>query len=230
MIDKLKKKNDELIPNKTLEDILNSENEKENKENLEFYIKENELLNNEINSLKEQLIIKNKDNIEIKKLNDENIKLKIKNEELLTNNKNIKNKLDEYQKQEIKNKLISMKNKLSNTMTKLRSANNNKEKENYEKQINALKKLREEEKNNYESQIKKIKMELVVIKMKNAKQQNTINSMNEKIKNLNLKDNKNKENKKVNEKQNSNPFVPNFQAYLFIVIVLFIMFWVDNKF
>ena len=69
---------------------------------MDIYIKENKLLNDEINNLKEQLIIKGKDFANIKNLNDENIKLKLKNEELLNENDNIKNKLEEYQKKKSK--------------------------------------------------------------------------------------------------------------------------------
>ena len=146
MIEKLKDKSDELKSNKTLEDILNEENENEKKQNLDFYMKENKLLNDEINNLKEQLVIKGKDFSNIKILNDENIKLKMKNEELLNENENIKNKLEEYQNKEVKNKLLSIKNKLSESI-KIKLKNDNaKDKINYEKQIEALKKLKEEEK------------------------------------------------------------------------------------
>ena len=49
---------------------------------------------------------------------------------------------------------------------------NNFDKEYYEKQIEALKKLKNDEKNDYEEQIKKLKMEMAIFKMRNIKQQN----------------------------------------------------------
>ena len=195
LLEKIKTKPNEIVHTKSLEDIMNEE---EQKENLDFYIKENKLLNEEINGLKEQLITKGKDLSQIKKLNEENINLKMNNEKLIGENEDIKKKLNEYQKQEEKNKLLSMKKKLSESVTKLRSINNNKEKDNYEKQIKALKKLKEEEKENYEERIKKIKKELVVMKIKSAKKQALINNANEKIKNLNIINNKEKESNQNN--------------------------------
>ena len=223
LIEKLKNKNDELTKNKTLEDILDEEKENENKQNLDFYIKENKLLNDEINNLKEQLMIKGKDYSDIKNLNDENVKLKIKYEELFSENENIKNKLEEYKKNEIKNKLLSIKNKLSESIQiKLRN-DNIKEKSNYEKQIVALKKLKEEEKNYYENQIKNIKMELMLTKMKNSKQQ-MLNDVNSKINgNMNLKGIKNK------EKENSS-FEENFLFISCFTLFLTILFWIDMIF
>ena len=83
----------------------------------------------------------------------------------------MKNQLEEYHKQNAKNKLITMQKKVFESMVKLRNENKTFDKINYEKQIAAIKKLKEEEKENYERQIKKMKMELVVMKMKDKKQQ-----------------------------------------------------------
>ena len=216
LIDKLKTKTDEITEAKSLENILNEEEEKEN---LEFYAKENKLLNEEINGLKEQLAVKSKDTSEIKSLNEENIKLKIKNEEVLNENESMKSQLDEYKKQELKNKLLLFKKQTSEKVAKLRGAKRNVDKINYEKQMNALKQLKEEEKKNYESQIKKLRMEIAIMKMKNAKQKTLINKTNEKIKNLGLK------NGNVNEiNQEQNYFV-----YAALILFLFILFFLDTK-
>ena len=216
LIDKLKTKTDEITEAKSLENILNEEEEKEN---LEFYAKENKLLNEEINGLKEQLAVKGKDISEIKSLNEENIKLKIKNEEVLNENESMKSQLDEYKKQELKNKLLLFKKQTSENVAKLRGAKRNVDKINYEKQMNALKQLKEEEKKNYESQIKKLRMEIAIMKMKNAKQKALINNTNEKIKNLGLKnDNVNE----INQEQN-------YFVYAALILFLFILFFLDAK-
>ena len=217
LLEKIKTKPNEIVHTKSLEDIMNEE---EQKENLDFYIKENKLLNEEINGLKEQLITKGKDLSQIKKLNEENINLKMNNEKLIGENEDIKKKLNEYQKQEEKNKLLSIKKNLSESVTKLRSINNNKEKDNYEKQIKALKKLKEEEKENYEERIKKIKKELVVMKIKSAKKQALINNANEKIKNLNIINNKEKESNQNN----------NYTGYIILLMALIIFFLIDKKY
>ena len=217
LLEKIKTKPNEIVHTKSLEDIMNEE---EQKENLDFYIKENKLLNEEINGLKEQLITKGKDLSQIKKINEENINLKMNNEKLIGENEDIKKKLNEYQKQEEKNKLLSIKKNLSESVTKLRSINNNKEKDNYEKQIKALKKLKEEEKENYEERIKKIKKELVVMKIKSAKKQALINNANEKIKNLNIINNKEKESNQNN----------NYTGYIILLMALIIFFLIDKKY
>ena len=216
LIDKLKTKTDEITEAKSLENILNEEEEKEN---LEFYAKENKLLNEEINGLKEQLAVKSKDTSEIKSLNEENIKLKIKNEEVLNENESMKSQLDEYKKQELKNKLLLFKKQTSENVAKLRGAKRNMDKINYEKQMNALKQLKEEEKKNYESQIKKLRMEIAIMKMKNAKQKALINNTNEKIKNLGLKNDNINE---INQEQN-------YFVYAALILFLFILFFLDTK-
>ena len=222
LLEKLKSNKEELVPTKSLEDIMNYDDEKNEKENLDFYINENKLLNEEINGLKEQLSTKGKDLNELKELNEENIKLKMKNEKLSNENENIQNKLKEYQKQEMKSKLMSMQSKISVSMLKLRNeSKKSADKLNYDKQINALKKLKEEEKEIYENEIKKIKSELVLMKMKNMKQQALINATNDKIKNLNLK----KNDSNINENN-----AQNYYGYIILVLALIIIFLLDFKF
>ena len=151
-----------------------------------------------------------------------NIKLKMKNEKLSNENENIQNKLKEYQKQEMKSKLMSMQSKISVSMLKLRNeSKKSADKLNYDKQINALKKLKEEEKEIYENEIKKIKSELVLMKMKNMKQQALINATNDKIKNLNLK----KNDSNINENN-----AQNYYGYIILVLALIIIFLLDFKF
>ena len=222
LLEKLKSNKEELVPTKSLEDIMNDDDEKNEKENLDFYINENKLLNEEINGLKEQLSTKGKDLNELKELNEENIKLKMKNEKLSNENENMQNKLKEYQKQEMKSKLMSMQSKISVSMLKLRNeSKKSADKLNYDKQINALKKLKEEEKEIYENEIKKIKSELVLMKMKNMKQQALINATNDKIKNLNLKKNDSNINENITQ---------NYYGYIILVLALIIIFLLDFKF
>ena len=226
LIDKLKTKSEDTVHMKSLEDILVEE---EQKENLDFYIKENQLLNEEINGLKEQLIAKGKDLNEVNKLNEENYNLKIKNEEIKNENEIIKNQLEEYKKQEIKNKLFATKKLLSESIIKLRSVNKDLDKNNYEKQINAIKKLKEEEKENYENQIKKMRMELTILKMKNKSQEQIIKNTKEKIKNLSLKNNHENINaNKINQEKEQN-LSQNYFVYAVLVFALIVLFFLDTK-
>ena len=220
LIDKLKTKTDEFVHSESLENIMIEE---EKKENLEFYIKENKLLNEEINGLKEQLVAKGKQSNEVEILNDEIFKLKMKNEKILKENEDMKNQLQEYHKQKVKNKLMTMQSKIFQNMIKLKDENKALDKINYEKQIEALKKLLEEEKENYEGQIKKIKMDLVLLKMKNTKQQILINTTNEKIKSLNLRNFDEKEIQKNNNNQN-------YISYLILSFAFIILLVTDSIF
>ena len=197
--------------------------EEEKKENLEFYIKENKLLNEEINGLKEQLVAKGKQSNEVEILNDEIFKLKMKNEKILKENEDMKNQLQEYHKQKVKNKLMTMQSKIFQNMIKLKDENKALDKISYEKQIDALKKLKEEEKENYEGQIKKIKMDLVLLKMKNTKQQILINTTNEKIKSLNLRNFDEKEIQQNNNNQN-------YISYLILSFAFIILLVTDSIF
>ena len=220
LIDKLKTKTDEFVRGESLEDIMIEE---EKKENLEFYIKENKLLNEEINGLKEQLVAKGKVSNEVEILNDEIFKLKMKNEKILKENEDMKNQLQEYHKQKVKNKLMTMQSKIFQNMIKLKNENKALDKISYEKQIDALKKLKEEEKENYEGQIKKIKMDLVLLKMKNTKQQILINTTNEKIKSLNLRNFDEKEIQQNNNNQN-------YISYLILSFAFIILLVTDSIF
>ena len=220
LIDKLKTKTDEFVRGESLEDIMIEE---EKKENLEFYIKENKLLNEEINGLKEQLVAKGKQSNEVEILNDEIFKLKMKNEKILKENEDMKNQIQEYHKQKVKNKLMTMQSKIFQNMIKLKDENKALDKINYEKQIEALKKLLEEEKENYEGQNKKLKTDLVVLKMKNTKQQILINTTNEKIKSLNLRNFGEKEIQQNNNNQN-------YISYLILSFAFIILLVTDSIF
>ena len=118
---------------------------------------------------------------------------------------------------------MTMQSKIFQSMIKLKDENKALDKINYEKQIEALKKLLEEEKENYEGQIKKIKMDLVLLKMKNTKQQILINTTNEKIKSLNLRNFDEKEIQQNNNNQN-------YISYLILSFAFIILLVTDSIF
>ena len=99
-----------------------------------------------------------------------------------------------------------------------------KEKANYEKQIEALKKLKQEEKNYYENQIKNITMELMFEKWKNTKQKTLNNSVGKN--NGNMKTNYIKN----NVEENKSSIEQNFLFIFSIVIAFIILFLIDTNF
>ena len=182
LLEKIKTKNDEGNSGTNLADILNKDNNTNNifnKEDIELYTQENKLLHEEIKELKLQLNSQAKDLVELNSLEKEVLRLKTENENLINDNQTIKNKLKEKKKQEEQIVLSKKKKQIAKTFRALRRKSIHKyDKFVYEKQMDVLKRIKEEEKKNYEEQIKKLKMTIDVLKNKNKniKQQKKRNS------------------------------------------------------
>ena len=174
------------------EENKDNEDNKENKEEkvekddkakdkeIEFYKNENKILNEEINGLKEQLSHQAQDLVELNNMEKNIEKFKIENEDL---NKTIKQLNEEIKKLKVQNmkKTFAKTNedfsgakKLSGffrvqTLARkgnLKASNIEKEKALLQKQIDALKRLKEEEKKNYETQLEKLKLDVSMLKVK----------------------------------------------------------------
>ena len=185
LLEKIKLKNDEGNSGTNLADILNKDNNNcnnnniYNKEDIELYTQENKLLHEEIKELKLQLNSQAKDLVELNSLEKEVLRLKTENENLINDNRTIKNKLKEKKKQEEQIVLSKKKKQITKTFRALRRKSIHKyDKFVYDKQMELLKRIKEEEKKNYEEQIKKLKMTIDVLKNKNKniKQQKKRNS------------------------------------------------------
>ena len=177
LLEKIKSKSEEINYGTNLADILNEDEEsKENKEDAKFYIQENKLLNEEMKHLKEQIDAQAKELVELNSLDKEIVRLKAQNESLTNENKSIKSQLEEAKKKELQEETMKLKTQFSNVILRFKkkpqvNLENKLEKLVYEKQLNALKKLKEDEKKDYETQIKKLQMELVMLRLKNKGQQ-----------------------------------------------------------
>ena len=174
LLEKIKSKNEQNNPGISLEEIINEDEKNNNKEELQHFIQENKLLNEEIKGLKEQLSIQAKELIDLNSFEKEIVKLKAENEILTNDNKEINKQLEEHKKKEEQELLEKKKMELIKAVKSLKKKPVLKiqnDKNNYERQIEALKKLKEEEKNDYEEQIKKLKLEIALIKLQNMKHQ-----------------------------------------------------------
>ena len=199
-IEKMKKDKNELISqNKellekiksnegtNLAEIITEDNENNIKEDLEHFSQENKLFKEEIKSLKEQLREQAKNLVDINSLDKEIVRLKGENEILINDNKAINKKIEELKEKEEQALLESKKKELVKAIRSLRSKpilRSQPKNINYEKQLEALKKLKDDEKNDYEDQIKKLKMEIALLKLKNLKQQHKNDSLVNNYKNI----------------------------------------------
>ena len=192
LLEKLKSKSDEMSSSggTNLADIIN-EDEENNKEELQHYMQENKLLNEEIKGLKEQLSSQAKDLVDLNSLDKEIEKLKAQNEQLINDKKEIEKKLQEEKKrreeepipQPRKREYTLMLSKKKTLNKKGNLLETNMEKINFEKQLNALKKIKEDEKKYYEEQLDKIGMELAILKVKYSNHQFETDSLLLKYKN-----------------------------------------------
>ena len=174
LLEKIKSKNEQNNPGISLEEIINEDEKNNNKEELQHFMQENKLLNEEIKGLKEQLSIQAKELIDLNSFEKEIVKLKAENEILTNDNKEINKQLEEHKKKEEQELLEKKKMELIKAVKSLKKKpvlKSQNDKNNYERQIEALKKLKEEEKNDYEEQIKKLKLEIALIKLQNMKHQ-----------------------------------------------------------
>ena len=181
LLEKIKTKNDESSTGTNLADIINEDEKNNNAEDLQHYLFENKILNAEIKELKEQLATQEKVLIDLNSLEKELVKLKNENEILINNNKKINKILEEKKQKEAQALLEEKKRDLVKAITSLRrkkpDEKNQLDKIYYEKQLEALKKLKDDEKNDYEEQIKKLRSELNLVKLKNLKQQSENDSL-----------------------------------------------------
>ena len=181
LLEKLKAKNDENTGEGGGTNLAELINEDEDiKEELQHYIQENKLLNEEIKNLKEQLSTQAKDLVDLNSLDKEIEKLKAQNEALMNDNKEIKKELEEEKKKKEEDvipqprkreyTLMALEKKKVTISKKATILENEIEKINLEKQLNALKKMKDDEKKDYEEQLEKIKLELAMLKVKNLNQ------------------------------------------------------------
>ena len=189
LLEKLKSKSEEgNVGN--LGDII-KEDEESNREEMQQYIQENKLLKEEIKDLKEQLSTQAKDLVDLNSLDKEIEKLKAQNEVLIKDNEDIKKKLEEEIKKR-EEESFNVPRKREYTLINARKKNltkkgtmleTNIDKINFEKQLAALKKIKEDEKKDFEEQIDKISMELAILKVKYSNHQFESDSLLLKYKN-----------------------------------------------
>ena len=212
LLEKIKTKNDESSTGTNLADIINEDEKNNNAEDLQHYLFENKILNAEIKELKEQLATQEKVLIDLNSLEKELVKLKNENEILINNNKEINKILEEKKQKEAQALLEEKKRDLVKAITSLRrkkpDEKNQLDKIYYEKQLEALKKLKDDEKNDYEEQIKKLRSELNLVKLKNLKQQSENDSLLNNYKNT--------------IKLISKQYIKNYYMYIICAIVLII--------
>ena len=212
LLEKIKTKNDESNTGTNLADIINEDEKNNNAEDLQNYLFENKILNAEIKELKEQLATQAKVLIDLNSLEKELVRLKNENEILINNNKEINKILEEQKQKEAQTLLEEKKRDLVKAITSLRrkkpDEKNQLDKIYYEKQLEALKKLKDDEKNDYEEQIKKLRLELNLVKLKNLKQQSKNDSLLNNYKNT--------------IKLISKQYIKNYYMYIICAIVLII--------
>ena len=169
LLDKIKN-----INTNTLGDILKEEedNTYENNENNNY---ENIQLISENKSLKEQLEKQAHDLVSLNAMEKEINRLKIENEKLVENNKNLKDKINK-QKYDIENDNLMNSIKKQYDVLRMTTRNNNSmnnvkdislsNKAYYEKQIEALKKMKENEKKILLDEIDKLNGDIAILKVK----------------------------------------------------------------
>ena len=181
LLEKIKTKNDESNTGTNLADIINEDEKNNSKEDLQNYILENKLLNEEIKELKEQISSQAKVFIDLNSLEKDVVRLKNENEILINNNKEINKKLEEQKQKEAQTLLEIKKKEIVYAIKHLKKKKPDEkaqlDKIKYEKQIEALKKLKNDEKNDYEEQINKLKKELNQTKLQKIEQQNKNDSL-----------------------------------------------------
>ena len=171
------------------------------KEELSFYKNENKLLTEEVKGLKEQLNNQAHDLVDLNTLEKKLEQLKGENEALINNNKELKNNLEkERQKLKQKELTLSKPNQKEDNLglkklnafrrvatisrkEKAKTVNIEKDKLLLQKNIEMLKKLKEDEKKYYEAQIEKIKIDMSMLKVKFLNKQYEDDTLSLKYKN-----------------------------------------------
>ena len=173
LLEKLKAKNEESSAS-NLAEILNDD--EDSKEELQRCLQENKLLNEEINSLKKQLEDQINDLIDLDSLDKELERLRAQNEILIEDNKKMKKDLDNAKK-ELDEKAPSARRgvliqsildatRKTALTRKKKSLGKSIDSIKFEKQLNALKMVKDDEKNYFEKEIEKLNLELAEIKLK----------------------------------------------------------------
>ena len=195
-----KDKNDLIAQNKQLlgnPSEGNPEGEN-NQKNAEQYMHENKLLTEEIKGLKEQIESQAKDLIDLNSFEKEIVRLREQNEVLTKDNKSYKAKLEELKKNGVKNigefnafklnrsvgKTFMEKNKAFSTFGKKLSYEINMNEVNYQKKLNALKKIIEENKKDFEDKLNKVYYELAETKAKNTSLSYEVDELKMKYRNM----------------------------------------------
>ena len=183
---KLKKEIVNLSEDINLEEKKETENTTldSKEEDVQHYILENKLLTEEIKGLREQLENQTKDLLDLNSYEKETVRLRAQIESLINDNKAIKAQLEELKnngdspfkldedihiQRNRKRGLTFINNPNLSRMPMERKVNEEAllNKLNYEKQLNALKKIKEEEKKDFEEQLNKILLEVATLKVKN---------------------------------------------------------------
>ena len=194
--------NSEIIENN------NAESKKDDNNDIQQYIHENKLLTEEIKGLKDQLGNQAKDLIDLNSFEKELVRLKAQNETLAKDNKILKIRLDEYKRNEEgaefnlegggeeKSRLTRRDRKrgltIMNDKTRKMTLSGKRpisheaqiNQLNFQKQLNALKKVKEEEKNDFDERINKMYKEVADLKVKNLNLTFTIDALKIKYKNM----------------------------------------------
>lgn len=190
LLEKLKTKNEENSAS-NLAEILNDD--EDSKEELQRYIQENKLLNEEINSLKQQIEAQTNDLIDLDSLDKELERLRAQNEGLIKDNEKMKKDLDNAKK-EISEKIPSTRRKeltqsilnvtRNTTLARKRTIlEKNMDTLKFEKQMNALKKVKDDEKAYFEKEIERLNLELAEMKINTLNKQYENDSLLAKYKN-----------------------------------------------
>ena len=190
LLEKLKTKNEESSAS-NLAEILNDD--EDNKEELQRCLQENKLLNEEINSLKQQLEEQANDLVDLDSLDKELERLRAQNEDLIKDNKKMKKDLDNAQK-EINEKIPSTRRReltqsilgtaRKTTLVRKRTIlEKNMDSIKFEKQLNALKKVKNDEKDYFEKEIERLNFELAEMKINTLNKQYETDSLLAKYKN-----------------------------------------------
>ena len=194
---KIKNDNGESMPQSESEEKKSEENNGKN--DIEQYIHENKLLKEEIKELKEQLDNQAKDLIDLNSFEKEIVRLRAQNESLTNDNKLIKSQLEELKKNaeeydEVNPEDGTRKRGFTqmndNRIRKITITGRKYSREtqmsqlNFKKQLNALKKIKEEEKKDLEDRIDNIYLEVADLKYKNLNLQYINDELKIKYKNM----------------------------------------------
>ena len=190
LLEKIKAKNDESSAS-NLAEILNDD--EDSKEELQRYIQENKLLNEEITSLKQQLEAQAHDLVDLDSLDKELERLRAHNEGLIKDNEKMKKDLESAKKELSEIKPSTRRTELTRSiLDSTRKATLLKKKTslgksidvfNFEKKMNALKKVKDDEKEYFEKEIERLNFELEEMKVNALNKQYETDSLLTKYKN-----------------------------------------------